>query len=1102
MPDPIDLYVSSMRKCLEAGQTSERTYRTALAELVQSFDQRVVATSKTGRVRCGAPDYVVIRAQTPLGYMEAKDIGTPLDAAEKTDQIAHFRENLANLVLTDCVEFRWYFEGDHRATARLDERGSKSLVRVGESGKAQLRELMGFFLNPPARTIVSPETLAKKMAQLCVLLRESLRVALRHEPLCGSLHAQMNGFRKGSLGDVTKDQFSDMYAQTVCFGLFTARCLAASGVGFSRQNAAYDLPTAEPFLRTLFGHLAAPDLDDPIDWIVDELAALLGQADITMVLDSIGRRNKGAGPVVHFYETFLAEYNPAMREARGVYYTPEPVVSYIVRSVDYLLTREFGLREGLADSSKAGFTRAVAKNPAAMHRVHILDPATGTGAFLHAVVDKIHESFRDRQHLWPHYVRTDLLPRLWGWEVLMAPYAVAHMKLAQQLRQTGYDLEPDESLRLFLANALELVDGRGMSPPFDRPLAEQSSTEGAVELEAPIMVVLGNPPYSNFGAVNRGEWIRGLLKDYKKGLREKKLNLDDEFIKFMRLGQWLIERAGNGIMAFVTSNTYLDGLTHRVMRESLMKTFSKIFILDLHGSTRKRETSPQGIKDENVFDIRQSVAIGIFVKEPQRKGNTKVYYADLWGSRTQKYARLAESDVSTTKWTELHDRERSCCLGRFRFFTPKSFDYADEYCAGWSVKDIFPHNAGGIETQRDRVTIHYDAESLIRLLTSLQSDPVERFRTLSRVGPDAHDWTVERAKECVSRVDLGELTPHRILYRPFDVRYTWLNPESKGFIAYPRYGITRHMLAGNNLALCTTHHVREDWNRHVLAAHTFAGKDAVSSLDRCFMFPLYLSPADHEDFFLRSDALKDVMHWVDKIPRVLTGQVDVPSEVARTRESIRNLFPRKVRRWVNIHPVFIQEMVESLGLSFTPHGTGDLVTSFGPEDIFHYLYAFFHCPTYADRYREFLKIDFPRAQVTSDLSLFRSLCRLGRELVDLHTMTKEAAVRTTYPIHGDDRVERVRYAEPGQGEEQGRVWINRSQYFEGIPSDVWHFRVGGYQVCNKWLKERRRRTLSYEDLSHFHQMVAAIAETISLMQRIDTVVDQGGGLPLRRRVPM
>ncbi len=1096
MRDAIDQFLSSIERNLRAGNECEHKNRAALKRLVESFDKTIVATNEPRRVRCGAPDFVVTRGETPLGYIEAKDVGTCLETVEKSARMTRYRESLSNLILTDYLEFRWYLQGDHRETAVVAEIGSHNALEVNQTGKTRVSEVIQLFLNPAVPTLSSPKELAQRMAASCRMIRDSIRMAFNDEDNGGSLHEQIKSFRQVLLHDLTQDQFADMYAQTVSYGLFAARCQSDSGVGFSRQNAAYDLPKTNPFLRKMFSHIAGPDLDDRVAWIVDDLADLLRRADMGSVLEDFGKRNGAEDPVVHFYESFLAAYDPRMREMRGVYYTPEPVVSYIVRSVDHILRTAFKLKDGLADASKVKI-KSLAQEKIEVHKVQILDPAVGTGTFLYRVIDRVYESFKGNEGMWSGYVSQHLLPRLWGFELLMAPYAVAHMKLAMQLRATGYDLSAGERLRVYLTNTLEEARELEMLPIFAQWLAEEANAANGVKLDVPVMVVLGNPPYSNFGMGNKGHWIQGLLNDYKKGLREKKLNLDDDFIKFMRFGQWRIDRVGMGIMALITSNTYLDGITHRLMRESLMETFSKIFILDLHGSARKRERSPQGIKDENVFDIRQSVAIGIFVKEPKKRGKTRVHYADMWGSRTQKYARLAESDVASTQWTELKDVDRKSCLGRFRFFTPKSFDYADEYCAGWSVKDIFPHNAGGIETQRDQVTVHHDAESLIQLLTSLQSDPVERFRNLYHVQPDGRDWTVARAKESVSRVDLGQFDPNRIQYRPFDVRYTWLNRESKGFIAYPRYGITRHMLAGDNLALCATHHVREDWNRHILVTNTCAGKDAVSSLDRCFMFPLYFSPADHEDFFFRSEALKNAMNWVDKIPRVLTGEVDVKSELDSIQELIPSLFPEKLPRWVNIHPVFIQEMVESLGLLFIPDGNGDLVTSFGPEDIFHYLYAVFHAPTYGDRYQEFLRIDFPRAQVTSDLALFKSLCGLGRALVELHTMTKGADVQTSYPIHGDNRVEGVRYSEPAPGAGPGRVWINRSQFFEEIPPDVWHFRIGGYQVCHKWLKDRKGRKLSYEDLTHYHRTVAAVAETIILMHTIDAVIDDHGGLPLR-----
>ncbi|MEW5721212.1 MAG: N-6 DNA methylase, partial [Chloroflexota bacterium] len=414
----------------------------------------------------------------------------------------------------------------------------------------------------------------------------------------GNLHEWFAAFQETLIPDLTPAQFADMFAQTIAYGMFAARANDPTPKDFSRMEAAFVLPKTNPFLRKLFHEIAGPDLDPRVAWIADDLANLLARADMERVLKDFGKRTKREDPVVHFYETFLAAYDARLRKARGVYYTPEPVVSYIVRSVDYLLRKEFGKANGLADPS-----------------VLLLDPAVGTATFLYFVIQQIHETLtaQGQQGAWAKYVAEKLLPRLFGFEILMAPYTVAHLKLGIELKDLGYDFAGDERLGIYLTNSLEQI-GKESQLHFARFINEESEKAQDIKRNQPIMVVLGNPPYANFGMMNKGEWIGDLLDDYKRGLREKKLNLDDDFIKFLRFGQWRIERSGAGILALITNNTYIDGITHRRMRQSLLETFDDIYILDLHGSSKKKEKCPDGSKDENVFDIQQGVAIALFVR--------------------------------------------------------------------------------------------------------------------------------------------------------------------------------------------------------------------------------------------------------------------------------------------------------------------------------------------------------------------------------------------------------------------------------------------------------------------------------------------------------
>src|SRR2546421_1068741 len=498
-------YLQEIEQAYRKGNATEHTYRSNLKELVETFAPGVTATNEPKRVKCGAPDFIITKKQTPLGYIETKDIGISLDRTENTDQMKRYLGSLANLILTDYIEFRWYVTGEHRLTARLARAGMKGKWISEPDGIEQVSKLLQGFMITQTPTVNNPKELAIRMAALALLMRNAISLAFKSEEGGGSLHVQMEGFRQVLLPDLTYAQFADMYAQTICYGLFAARCNIKPGVTFTREHAAYDIPKTNPFLRKMFIYIAGPDLDERIVWAVDDLAEVLNRSDMEAILRDFGKRTRQEDPVVHFYETFLAEYEPKLRELGGVYYTPEPVISYIVRSVDYLLKKDFDLAEGLTDASKLKAASSDGKYGLETHKVQILDPATGTGTFLYYVIKQIYEQFKNNKGMWSSYVSEHLLRRLFAFELLMAPYAVAHLKLGLQLRETGYDFRSNERLRVYLTNALE--EGfEGEKLPFVEWLVEEATAAGYVKHDAPVMVVIGNPPYS-ISSQNKGIYI-------------------------------------------------------------------------------------------------------------------------------------------------------------------------------------------------------------------------------------------------------------------------------------------------------------------------------------------------------------------------------------------------------------------------------------------------------------------------------------------------------------------------------------------------------------------------------------------------------------------
>ena len=544
------------------------------------------------------------------------------------------------------------------------------------------------------------------------------------------------------------------------------------------------------------------------------------------------------------------------------------------------------------------------------------------------------------------------------------------------------------------------------------------------------MVVLGNPPYS-VSSLNRGEWIDTLLEDYKKDLHEKKLNIDDDYIKFIRFAQWRIEKTGYGILGFITNNSYLDGLTHRRMREYLLESFSSIYIMNLHGSSRRGEQAPDNMKDENVFDIQQGVAIGLFIKEPGKTGKRHVYYADMWGARENKYEALFESDVESTDWQELTP------IAPYFFFVPKDFSLAHEYEQAPSVREIFTVWQSGLKTDRDELFLDADKDILKnRIQLFFSKNYGEDFTEKYRVYPSS-SYDIE-ARRDQTKYDAHNIV--RRLYRPFDETFLYYD---SGLTSRPAYKVMRHMQQ-SNIGLCLMRTPIPPVFTQCLV--TNALMDLNFYAFQTYLFPLYLYPTEGEMQF-------------------------------------------KEGRRPNLNPEFIKDFSEKMELKFVEDGKGDLQETFGPEDIFNYAYAVFHSPTYRTRYAEFLKIDFPRLPLTSNKELFKALAGKGAELVSLHLMESPALnnLITKYPVDGTNTVEKVGYDENNQS-----VYINKTQYFEGVPPEVWNFHIGGYQVCQKWLKDRKGRKIGIDDSNHYQKIIVTLKETLRLMSEIDALIPGGG----------
>lgn len=1026
---PIAHYLKSLEIALKAGNATEHTHRPAFKMLVEALGESVTATNEPQRIACGSPDFIVTQGSVPLGYIEAKDIGVDLDRAEQSEQLQRYRSSLRNLVLTDYLEFRLYRNGELIQTARLGT-WLKGALRRAAAGPAAVETLLRSFFAAEVPTVATPRDLAERMARVARLIHDLIPGVFAKESEKGDLHNQYQAFRRVLIADLTVDQFADMYAQTIAYGLFAARC-NHQGSRFSREHAGRELPRTNPFLRRLFNTIAGVDLDNRIAWAVDDLAELLNRADMAAILEDFGKATRQEDPVVHFYETFLAAYDPKLREMRGVYYTPAPVVDYIVRSVDLILRRDFKLRDGLADKSKVSIELPSPRSgkkarKLESHRVQILDPACGTGTFLHAVISAIRDRFEGASGLWPSYVAQHLLPRVYGFELLMAPYAVAHMKLGLQLQETGYDFAADERLRVFLTNSLEEAHEYAGLPLFAQWLADEASAAAEVKRDAPIMVVVGNPPYSGH-SVNKGAWIEDLMKAYKRSPELKKPAqakwLSDDYVKFIRFAQWRIEQTGYGVLGFISNHSYLDNPTFLDMRESVMSTFDEIYVLDLHGSSKKKEIAPDGSNDANVFDIQQGVAICLMVRRgPAIGGSKQIHHADLWGERGEKYEWLAAHDVTSTPWRTFKP------LAPRRIFVPQDEQLLAEYEQGWSIADAMDQNgdlAPGIVTTHDQFAISWtreEAEEKIERFLDTHSE--EEARANWRLCSQSQ-WNYARAKEELAAGRWRDLVVP-ILYRPFDVRWTVYD---RNVAVHRRARVMDHLLQ-SNVALITARS-----NKAPLPDHFFCSDKPVEtkcgeSTTQSVTVPLWLY-----DAHLSNDLFRDA----------------------------------QPTRRANFNPNF----TKNLAAAFAREPSS--------EQVFSYIYAVLYSPAYRARYGAFLKRGFPRVPLCSSHSLFDRLSALGQRLIDLHLMREHASPVPEYPIAGDNRVEHPRFA-------NGRIHINADQYFEGVGEAVWRYQIGGYQVAEKWLKDRKGRLLTFNELDHYRHVLAALHSTIEIQGQIDGLI--------------
>ena len=1015
----VEAYISSVEEKFKTGQAREHAYRPAFETLIHTLDPELKILNDPSRSEHGNPDFVFLRGDITSGYAETKDVGVDLDKTEKSEQMERYL-GYSNLILTDYLEFRFFRNG-----ARY---GEPVRIATIESGRiiakteafGELSDALANFLAGKPEPIKSGKRLAEIMGGKARRIRDNVRRFLADKADTDTdLLRIFESVKKMLVHDLTPESFADMYAQTLVYGLFVARYHdEKSPDTFSRAEARDLVPESNPFLRQFFNHIAGPDFNKRLRYIVDELCAVLACADVRELMEEYFKKNgatQGQDPVIHFYEDFLKEYDADLRKKMGAYYTPLPVVRFIVRAVDHVLKTDFGLAEGLADTAKL---------PDGRHKVQVLDPAVGTGTFISAVIRLIYERLieQGQKGRWPAYVHHDLLPRIHGFELMMAAYTIAHLKLSIAFKQTGFPIF-HKRLGIYLTNSLEQAGPQTdmFSLGFAQSIAEEAKQASVIKNETPIMVVLGNPPYSgeSSNAFYKGHDVYKVEPTGGK-LKEKNSKwLNDDYVKFIRLAETYIEKNDEAVVAMITAHGYLDNPTFRGMRWHLMQTFDDIYVLDLHGNANKKEKAPDGTEDKNVFDIKTGVAILIAIKRRVAAGGklARVFRADCFGTRKEKFDFLDGASFQSVPWLEVIPT-----APRYAWIEQDE-KLREEFENGFSLNELFGLKNTGVVTKRDNLCIQKTHEAVWQSVQDFLDLPEQEVRRKYEIPADVRDWKYEWAKKDLLQSGPSEKNIVPISYRPFDTRFIYYTGRARGFVGWPVERIGRHYLARENIGLLVTKALRDADYHHIFVTRTISEVIFLSGItaSNAINMPLYLYADDGS-------------------------------------------------RMPNLKKEIVAEIEKTAGKTT-------------PEEIFDYIYALLHSPSYREKYKEFLKTDFPRVPYPKDKKQFAALAALGNELRELHLLESPKVRKyiTSYDVEGTDVVEKI-------AREGDKVYINATQYFGGVPEAAWNFYIGGYQPAQKWLKDRKGRKLTNDDIEHYQKIIVALVETDRIMKEIDKIL--------------
>ena len=1054
-------YTKQLKLQYATGKSTEHSFRICLYNLFKALypQKYYTMTNEPQRIKCGAPDYIVQRNGVPVGYIETKDIIKNLDRLDEREinQFNRYTESLDNVIYTNYLDFRLY---------RNHELVKETSIGRIQNGKVQLfhenikdsLELIQDFTEFNGLQITSPEILARQMARkarefsnaIYTVLTSKDDTSFQHS----TLQSQYKAFKRTLIENLDAISFSDMYAQTVAYGLFAARLNDPTLDDFSRDEAVRLIPKNNMFLRSLFESITGANLEPAVEWIVDDLTDMFRHTDLKKVLKTYGQTTAKNDPFIHFYETFLREYDPETKQELGVYYTPKPVVNYIVKSIDYILKNELNVADGLANTDKVpvkvesyvtkGKKKSLkhehlGKADVEYHKVQILDPAVGTGTFPAEVIRYISNQFTSQAGLWGAYVKNDLLPRINGFELMMVPYTICHLKLDMLLQETGYNMSTDDiRMNVYLTDTLEKPHNETQNL-WSAFLTQEATYASIVKNDKPIMVVLGNPPYNDVSN-NKGNWIMKIMETYKKEpvsgspLQERNpKHINDDYIKFIRYAQYLIDKNQEGIVAYINPHGYLDGVTMRGMRWSLLTSFDSIYVLNLHGNSNKKETCPDGSVDQNVFDIMQGVCINIFVKKQNHNINklADVYYADVYGKRTDKYDYLYTNDVSTIHWTKFTPQPKN-----YFMIPPAPESTIDQYTKGIQLTDLFNVNCMGFITARDKFAVGFTKDEMSqRFYDAAASDVTDDDLKLKYNLKETKNWTIKDLRSTVSVKPLDTILT-KCSYRPFDFRWCCL---SFGFMDRPRREIIDNVLHKENLCVIAPRQQSLEGFNHVWLADLPAEACIVSTASRevSQVYPLYVYTDD--------------------------------------------LFGKQSKH-INIKQTTLKKFCKPAKLSMVETNSKKKKnTQFTPDELVYYIYATLSAEKYSKDFSAFLKSDHPYVPVPETADAFFELSALGKELAQvtlMHDVTPRAELKTTYPIAGQSNIDKIKY-------NNGKIYINENQYFGNVSADVWNFIAGRHQPAELWLKYRKGRILTANDIIYYQQMLAAIEKTMAIKTMIN-----------------